>query len=139
MSLRKRDYIFSKYVFTHENKILSYIKNMQTEGYRNIFKDFEENKKRNKLYKLIWILSSNNREIRDNATHSLIYILMNEHKLYMNLWKEYNKIDDLYILERLYLIGYGIIINSNNIEKILILQKNFIFLHILKINCLILI
>lgn len=116
MTLKKRDilyhYFFSKYEY--DGSILHYTENMKTEEYKKIFKNFTEDKKLNELYRLIWVLGSRDREIRDKATVCLIYILKDFNNIYTKLWSDFKNINDPYILERMYLIGYGIIINSCN-------------------------
>jgi pimeloyl-ACP methyl ester carboxylesterase len=63
---------------------------------------------------LSWMLSSSDNEIRDQATKALVSIFTNKPVLFLSLLKMFEDIDDLYILERLYAVGYGIALRETN-------------------------
>jgi hypothetical protein len=71
-----------------------------------------------KLYALTlsWFLGSSNRELRDLATKALVRLLMNNLKSVVELIKSHTDSKDLYILERLWAVAYGITLRSNNID-----------------------
>lgn len=70
---------------------------------------------------LIWALSTTDQELRDKCTHALVNILMNRPNILCLLLKQFTYINDLFIVERLYLSAYGIVMvcNKNNVIKII--------------------
>lgn len=73
------------------------------------------------LYSLIctWFLSSSNKYIRNSATETLTKIYKTRTTLFIKLLNEFIFIDDIYILERLMCVLYGIaLINQNNKEAL---------------------
>ena len=70
---------------------------------------------------LSWFLSSSNRYLRDISTKSLTKLLLNNHKVSVELLKNFKNVNDMYVLERIVAAIYGSIIrssNSNNIEEL---------------------
>lgn len=68
-----------------------------------------------------WFLSSSNRYLRDMSTKSLTKLLLNNHKVSVELLKNFKSVSDIYVLERIVAAIYGSIIrssNSNNIEEL---------------------
>ncbi len=63
---------------------------------------------------LSWFLTSSNRELRDSATKSLVNLFTDKINIFLQVLKEFENINDLYILERLYSVGYGIVLRSFN-------------------------
>jgi hypothetical protein len=63
---------------------------------------------------LSWFLTSSNRELRDSATKSLVNLFTNKIDVFLQVLIEFENINDLYILERLYAVGYGIVLRSFN-------------------------
>lgn len=63
---------------------------------------------------LSWFLTSSNRELRDSATKSLVNIFTNKINIFLDVLKSFEGVDDLYVLERLYAVSYGIVLRSNN-------------------------
>jgi len=63
---------------------------------------------------LSWFLTSSNRELRDGATKSLVNLFTDKIGIFLQVLKEFENINDLYVLERLYSVGYGIILRSFN-------------------------
>ena len=88
---------------------------------------------------LSWFLTSTNRKLRDKATKALVNLYTNHLCEFLEILKEFENIDDLYILERLYAVLYGIVLRSekNCFEEIAnyvyktIFDKNFVIEHIL--------
>lgn len=56
---------------------------------------------------LIWLLASSNRRLRDTATKALIKSINSDFLLLVDVLESFSNIDDPYILERLYCVGYG--------------------------------
>ena len=67
---------------------------------------------------LSWLLSSNNRGLRDRSTKALVKILRNENSIIIKLLNDFKEVKDLYILERIVATIYGTIIRSKNNENI---------------------
>ncbi len=63
---------------------------------------------------LIWMTSSSNRRVRDQATKSVVRILVAYPDLLTPLLEKFGDVDDFYVLERLYAIAYGVVTNVNN-------------------------
>jgi hypothetical protein len=69
-----------------------------------------------KLYciTLIWLTSSTNRKLRDRATKSAIKALITQPQISEFLLNEFIEINDMYIVERLYAIIYGVVTSIND-------------------------
>lgn len=72
---------------------------------------------------LCWLLISPNTELRDRATKAIICILLSHTNALIALMHKFEKIDDPYILERIYAIAFGCIVNEECSEKIKALAK----------------
>lgn len=87
------------------------------------------------------VLLSSNRELRDNSTKSLIFLLQGNSQLLYKLLKTFESIDDSYITERLLAATYGCVLRTENIKEFKIIaeyiyenffvHKYFIYPHIL--------
>lgn len=71
---------------------------------------------------LIWFLASSDRFLRDKTTKVLVCILQNRPSVILQLLEKFKKIDDPYIIERLYAAIYGCALRNrwdrNNLKKI---------------------
>ena len=78
--------------------------------------EFEINDESLYLYGLTlsWFLTSSNRELRDGATKSLVNIFTDKIYIFLQVLKKFENINDLYVLERLCAVGYGIVLRSFN-------------------------
>lgn len=65
---------------------------------------------------LLWMTSSSNKKVRDQATKSAIRILIFAPELLIHLLEMFANIDDLYVVERLYAVAYGVVTNIDNAE-----------------------
>lgn len=72
---------------------------------------------------LCWLLISPNTELRDRATKAIICILLSHTNALIDLMHKFEKIDDPYILERIYAIAFGCIVNEECSNKINALAK----------------
>ena len=61
-----------------------------------------------------WFLTSSNRELRDGATKALVNLFTNRVDIFIRVLQEFETVDDLYVLERLYAVAYGIVLRSSN-------------------------
>lgn len=64
-----------------------------------------------------WFLTSSNRELRDTTTKALVNLFTNNIDAFLEVIKEFESADDLYVLERLYAVAYGIVLRSNKSDS----------------------
>lgn len=67
---------------------------------------------------LSWVLSSTNIPLRDQTTKALVNLLEQQPEALISILKTFEKVDDLYILERLYAVAYGCILRTEKNESI---------------------
>ena len=72
---------------------------------------------------LAWILSTTNTILRDKVTKALVNLLEQKPLILIEILKRFNKIDDLYILERLYAVAYGVTLRTNLDDNIATLAQ----------------
>lgn len=72
---------------------------------------------------LSWFLTSNNQKLRDSSTYAIINLLKDNPTVLLELLKYFEDVDDIYIVERLYAIAYGCILNYKNPNDIKSLSK----------------
>jgi len=65
---------------------------------------------------LIWFTTTPNRKTRDQATKAAARILSHFPGHFTGILDRFHKVDDLYLLERLYAIGFGVVTNAKNPE-----------------------
>lgn len=70
------------------------------------------------LKQLIWLLSSVNGEVRDNATKVISLILIKKPDLIKDILKSFKDVSDLYIGERLYAAVFGAIVKIEDYQVI---------------------
>ena len=68
-------------------------------------------------------LSSSNRLLRDKATKTMVHLLKGHVDIVIYLLKRYEKIDDPYIVERLYAVAFGCVVSESDKSKIHALAK----------------
>lgn len=81
-------------------------------------RDIEPERVRLCAVTLIWFLTTSNRKVRDQSTKSLVRILTLYPDLLDGLIDKFCEVNDLYLLERLYAIAYGVVCNSKDTEFI---------------------
>lgn len=113
-SIAERDYHWSIYIHNSykDDGIVKRIIDWAWD--KNI--DFNINDESLYLYGLTlgWFLTSSNRVLRDGATKALVNIFTDSGDVFLKVLKEFENVDDLYVLERLYAVGYGITLRSTN-------------------------
>ncbi|MGG5787505.1 AVAST type 2 anti-phage system protein Avs2 [Bacillus pretiosus] len=67
---------------------------------------------------LIWMTTTSNRKVRNEATKSLARIFSEFPTLISNLIRKYKDCNDLYLVERLYAASYGAVCNINDVTVI---------------------
>jgi hypothetical protein len=85
-------------------------------AYSGSLTDVDEERIRLCAVILIWMTSTSNRVIRDQATKSAVRLLSVYPKLIIGLFDKFKEVDDLYVIERLYAIAYGAITNSSDLQ-----------------------
>lgn len=65
---------------------------------------------------MIWFLTSCNRSLRDSATKAIICLLQERINVLMHLIKTFEKVNDPYVLQRIYAIAYGCAVRTSNAE-----------------------
>ncbi|WP_342472465.1 hypothetical protein MHH70_02505 [Metasolibacillus sp. FSL H7-0170] len=80
--------------------------------------DVEDERIRLLSYALLWMTTTSNRRVRDQATKSLVRILSYHPYVIKELLTEFNDIDDLYLKERLYAASYGVVCNINDLDEV---------------------
>ncbi len=67
---------------------------------------------------MLWFLTSCNRTLRDSATKALICLLEERIHVLIQLIKKFEKVNDPYVLQRLYAVAYGCAVRTNQIESL---------------------
>ena len=67
---------------------------------------------------LLWFLTTSNRKVRDRATKALVRILSRYPSLLPDLLRRFHAVNDLYVVERLYAVVYGVVCNIDDAETI---------------------
>lgn len=78
----------------------------------------EEERIRLTAVTLLWFLTTSNRTIRDRATKSLVRILSVYPALLPDLVRDFHAVNDLYLVERLYAVIYGVVCNISDRQLI---------------------
>lgn len=63
---------------------------------------------------LIWFTTSTNKELRDLATITSVNLLRNKENIAIKLLNKFKNVKDIYLLERLYSIMYGVVLFSKS-------------------------
>ena len=67
---------------------------------------------------LTWFLTTSHRFLRDRATKALVSMLHQRPQVLVKVIEQFLEVDDIYVLERLYAVAYGVAMVSNDAEKI---------------------
>ena len=105
--LSERDYYWTKYInriFYDESDRLMQLIKMYSSG-QSI--QMSKEQARQLLILCGWLLSSSNRMLRDYTSEAMIEILRNEFDLCIVILKAFEKVNDPYIIERLYGVVFG--------------------------------
>lgn len=105
--LSERDYYWTKYIneifYDESNRLMQLVK-MYSSG-QSI--QMSKEQARQLLILCGWLLSSSNRMLRDYTSEAMIEILRNEFDLCIVILKAFEKVNDPYIIERLYCVVFG--------------------------------
>ncbi|MGR3857180.1 AVAST type 2 anti-phage system protein Avs2 [Chryseobacterium indologenes] len=67
---------------------------------------------------LAWILATTDTILRDKVTKALVNLFEEKPFVLMEILKSFQKVNDLYILERLYAVTYGVVLRTNSDEGV---------------------
>lgn len=67
---------------------------------------------------MFWFMTSCNRTLRDSATKALVCLLEERINVIIQLIKIFEKVNDPYVLQRLYAVAYGCAVRTSNIEML---------------------
>nr|WKN34363.1 NACHT domain-containing protein [Tunicatimonas sp. TK19036] len=73
---------------------------------------------------LFWFLTTSNRKLRDQSTKSLVRLLTNYPELLNDLINKFAEVNDLYLVERLYAVAYGVVCNIEDDELVKNIAEN---------------
>lgn len=72
---------------------------------------------------LLWLLASTDRKLRDETTKALVNVLEQQPKALLLILRKSEKINDPYILERLYAAAYGCILRTEDNRSVIEIAK----------------
>lgn len=72
---------------------------------------------------LVWVLATIDKVLRDQVTKALVNLLEQKPAILLTILTRFAKVDDLYILERLYAICYGVVLRTDSEEGIGLLAQ----------------
>jgi hypothetical protein len=75
---------------------------------------------------IAWFFTSTNRKLRDSSTKALVCLLQNRIKVLIELLKEFEKVNDPYVYERLFAVAYGCALRTKQQDKLVDLS-HYIF------------
>lgn len=81
---------------------------------------------------LCWLLSSTYIKYRDEATKALVNLLSEKVDVLIEIMRSFEKVDDMYIYERLFAVAYGVALRTSsneNLEKLGRYVYDIIFKH----------
>ena len=108
LSLQERDYKFT--VNINYDKAINIIKYC-------LYANMENLNSINRLMlgiMLSWFLVSPNRKIRDMSTKAIVNIMTNNIDIMLDVMKNFETVNDMYVMERMYASCYGAILRSDN-------------------------
>lgn len=119
MSLAERDAVWSIPIAVSdqvedEGQVESIVRTLLEWSLLVDVKDVELERLRLTSVALIWMTTTSNRKVRNQATKSLARILSEAHTLIPDLIKIYSSCNDPYLVERLYAACYGAVCNIKN-------------------------
>lgn len=118
-----RDAFWSTYIaindrFEDEDSEESIVRTLIDWALTAEMKDVEPERLRLIAIVLLWMTTTSNRKVRDQATKSLSRVFFYIPQQIVKFIEKYNKCDDIYLVERLYAAIYGAIIHLDN-DKII--------------------
>lgn len=72
---------------------------------------------------LVWVLASSHISLRDQTTKALVNLLEQQSETLITILKSFEKVDDLYISERLYAVAYGCILRTKEDRSVAVIAQ----------------
>lgn len=121
--IAERDHFWSVYIAfgdssEEDNEHESIVRTIIEWSYSGEIESVEEERIRLCAITLIWFLTTPNRKVRDRATKSLVRILSSFPHLIVGLLDKFSDVNDTYLIERLYAVGYGVVCNISQLDII---------------------
>lgn len=79
---------------------------------------------------LAWFHTSTNRELRDRSTKALIFLLNRRIDILIDILRMFEEVDDPYILERLYAVAYGCVLQNAYTKEHFSSLVNYIYINV---------
>jgi hypothetical protein len=119
MSLAERDSFWSTHIAVsdweeEEDQAESIVRTLIDWSLMANLNDVETERLRLTSITLLWMTTTSNRKVRDQSTKSLARILAHSPEIIHTLIKNFNNVDDPYLIERMYAAIYGAVCNINN-------------------------
>ncbi len=123
MSMPDRDQFWSTHIAVsdydeEENEEESVLRSLIEWAHSGVMDQVEPERVHLCAIVLIWTTSTPNRRVRDQATKSIIRILSLYPEELLPILEKFCEVDDLYILERLYAVAYGVLSNIDDEQVI---------------------
>jgi hypothetical protein len=131
MSMPDRDQFWSTHIAVsdydeEENEEESVLRSLIEWAHSGVMDQVEPERVHLCAIVLIWTTSTPNRRVRDQATKSIIRILSLYPEELLPILEKFCEVDDLYILERLYAVAYGVLSNIDD-EQVIKGIADFVF------------
>ena len=115
-SMAERDRFWSTHIafgdqFEEDGEAESIVRTLIEWSCYGDIKDIEKERARLCAITLFWFLTTSNRKVRDQATKSLVRLLSMHRELLPDLLNQFHDANDLYLVERLYAVAYGVACN----------------------------
>lgn len=112
MNLNERDSYWTIFINESEYDMPYTLLNWVKES--KVIHEIDKDTKKLISFTLIWFLTSSNRELRDNTTKALVGLFKNDLNLLQDCIEHFKGVNDIYILERLYAVGYGVVLRAQS-------------------------
>jgi hypothetical protein len=134
-SIAERDYLWSTHIalgdqIEGDGGEESIVRTLIEWSYSGEINGIEEERVRLCAITLFWFLTTPNRKVRDQTTKSLVRLLAANPGLLPELLNKFHAVNDLYLLERLYAVAYGVICNIDDnslISEIALIVYDLVF------------
>lgn len=121
-SMAERDSFWSTYVAQwdyeedEEGTEETIIRTLIEWSYQGDIRNAEQERIRLCAVVLFWFLTTSNRKVRDQSTKSLVRMLSSYPEFLCDLIDKFKGVNDLYLLERLFAVTYGVVCNISESE-----------------------
>ncbi len=118
-SMAERDSWWTQFIHSEYSEAASPIKRMIDWGWTNYNREtYSAESIRLLCQTMIWLFTSCNRTLRDSATKAIICLLQERIDVLIQLIKTFKKVNDPYVLQRVYAVAFGCAVRTNKIESL---------------------